>query len=69
MDLNKDVSRTGTYSCFCYNELVNLDQDPDTIYKIEHVDGKNSTLLAEPICENYYHYVIQNAFFIGQAYS
>ena len=25
MDLDTDVSRTGTYSCFCYNELVNLD--------------------------------------------
>ena len=34
MDLDTDVSRTGTYSCFCYNELVNLDQDPDTLYNI-----------------------------------
>ena len=69
LDLDTDVSRTGTYSCFCYNELINLDQDPRTLYKIEHVDGKNSTLLAEPICEKYHHYAIQNGFFVAQAYS
>ena len=69
MDLDTDVSRTGTYSCFCYNELVNLDQDPGTLYTIEHVDGKNSTLLAEPICEKYHHYAIKNGFFVAQAYS
>lgn len=32
INLDTDVSRTGTYSCFCYNELVNLDKDPGTLY-------------------------------------
>ena len=33
------------------------------------MDGKNSTLLAEPICEKYYHYAIQNGFSVAQAYA
>ena len=34
VDLDTDVSRTGAYSCFCQNELVEYEKDPSTLYHI-----------------------------------
>lgn len=67
MDLDTDVSRSGTYSCFCWNELVNLDKNANTNYTIPYNYGTEEK--TEPICSSYNDYALKNGFFIAQGYS
>ena len=61
LDLDDNVSRLGSYQCFCQNELINLDQPADSMYTLSYTQADGSTgYMTEPICRNYETYAVSD---------